>query len=74
MEMIKVNSSNIKAIGYDGTTLYVEYQSGDWYEYRSVDKATYKELMAAESKGQYINYHIKPNYACKKLFKDFVAK
>jgi hypothetical protein len=74
MEMINVKSSNIKAIGYDSKTLYVEYKSGDWYEYRSVDKATYKELLSAKSKGQYMNYHIKPNYVCKKLFKGFVAK
>lgn len=36
MNMIPVSSSNISSIGYDGTNLYVLFNSGGLYEYFNV--------------------------------------
>ena len=46
----------IYAVGYDAKnhTLEVVFNSGGTYQYYDVPKSTYKELMAAESKGRYM--------------------
>lgn len=65
MEMKKVKSSNVVAVGYDGANLIVEYAGGT-YSYEKVAKKVYEGLLAAESKGRYMNSEIKGKYAyCK---------
>lgn len=61
MEMIKVNSSNVIAIGHDGKDLYVEYASGT-YRYDNVSTKLFEDLKNAESKGKFMNQFIKNNY------------
>ena len=53
MIMNPVNSSHIKAIGYDETTqtMKVEYNQAT-YEYASVPKDVYVQIMNADSKGR----------------------
>lgn len=58
MEMIKVNSSNVIAIGHDSNDLYVEYASGT-YVYENVSKELFEELKKAESKGRFMSENIK---------------
>nr|WP_207626297.1 KTSC domain-containing protein [Mycolicibacterium wolinskyi] len=62
--MEPVDSSNVSRIGYDAATedLYVEFSSGRIYVYSRVPQASYEELLAADSKGSYMNREIKPNY------------
>lgn len=61
MELQKVVSSNLSAVGYDTDTneLVVEFNSGMSYKYIDVPFDTYKELMAADSLGTYFNANIR---------------
>lgn len=61
MEMIKVVSSNVVAVGYKGNDLYVDYKSGS-YVYKDVPKKVYEGLVNAESKGKYMHANVKGKY------------
>ena len=69
MERIPVSSSNIRAIGYDpdSLTLEIEFHSGPVYQYADVPEGEYDAMMAADSKGTYLNAHIRGRYSCFKL-------
>lgn len=78
MRMINVESSNIKAIGFEENVIYadgysphnvlrVEYLSGLIYDYLNVSKETYEALMKEESKGSYIHRKIKDKYCAIKI-------
>ena len=56
-----VASSNIKSVGYDQSsqTLEVEFQNSFVYQYYNVPSQVYDALMAAPSKGQFLNSQIK---------------
>ena len=62
MSMIPVYSSAIRAIGYDGSTLRVEFHSGRVYDHPHVPYSVYAGLMSASSKGAYYNQHIRGKY------------
>lgn len=59
-----VVSSNIASIGYDrdSETLEVEFSNGSTYQYYNVPSALNEKLMAAASKGQFLNVYIKNGY------------
>jgi hypothetical protein len=52
-----VTSSNVRSIGYDPTsqTLEVEFQNSFVYQYYNVPTHVFEALMAAGSKGQFLN-------------------
>jgi hypothetical protein len=60
--MISVSSSAIRAIGYDGYTLAVEFHNSGVYDHPGVPSEVYAGLMAASSKGAYYNRHIRGRY------------
>ena len=65
VRMQPVESSSIRAIGYDqeAEELWVEfYSSPDPYVYLEVPPTIYGELKDAGSKGEYLNLMIKPHY------------
>jgi len=64
MDREMVESSNVLSIGYEPTsgTLEVEFKSGGIYQYFNVPEPIFKELMASDSKGKFINVYIKPAY------------
>jgi len=63
MFLLHVNSSSIRAVGYDGYTLAVRFHSSDTvYEHPGVPLWTYLSLMAASSMGAYYNQHIRGKY------------
>lgn len=62
MTMIAVHSSAIRAVGYDGYTLTVEFQSGWSYDHPGVPYEVYVGLMQAASKGAYYNRYIRGRY------------
>lgn len=64
MERQSVNSSNIKAIGYDKetSTLEVEFHNGGIYEYFDVSENEADSLINASSVGQYFASNIKNKY------------
>ena len=67
MNMIPVSSSNISAIGYEGTTLYVLFNSGGLYAYYNVPQSEYNGLMSASSHGSYLAAHIKGKYRYERI-------
>lgn len=66
--MIKIESSNIKEIGYDidNAILYLRFDSGV-YQYTSVSNAVVLNLLFAESIGKFFHKNIKLNYEGKKI-------
>ncbi|MEA5571074.1 KTSC domain-containing protein [Calothrix sp. UHCC 0171] len=56
MELQQVESSMVRAVGYDETseTLEVVFSSGKIYKYFPVPKKIYEQLLAADSKGSYM--------------------
>ena len=59
-----MQSSSIEAAGYDleRRTLRIRYVGGSTYDYQGVPAIVFKELLAAESKGRFVNWSIKPYY------------
>lgn len=66
MEMQRVNSSAIEAVGYDPESLRmkIRFTGGNVYDFCRVPENIYRGLMAASSKGTYYNDHIKERYKC----------
>ncbi len=60
-EMIPVESSNLAAAGYDEEKeeLYIEFKSGGLYKYSDVPYNVFKDLLDADSKGQYFHKYIR---------------
>ena len=55
VQMKKVESSNLEAIGYDDVdrSLYIDFNSGGRYQYLDVLPHIYPEILDAESPGSY---------------------
>jgi KTSC domain-containing protein len=64
MKRIGVESSSIAGAGYDAgeQILEIEFRNGLVYRYFGVAPAVYEGLMAAESKGRYMNAEIRSVY------------
>jgi len=62
VEMIRVSSRAIRAIGYDGSTLYVEFETGKTYPHPGVPYYHFEGLVHASSVGAYYNEHIRGKY------------
>jgi hypothetical protein len=61
--MVLVNSSSIRAVGYDGYTLAVQFHSSDTiYDHHGVPYSVYQGLMRASSMGAYYNRYIRAKY------------
>lgn len=69
MERIPVDSSNLKAVGYDSSSavLEIEFNDGSAYQYFDVPQYEYDGLMSADSKGKYANQNIYKNYRQNKI-------
>jgi len=72
VDMQQIESSNIKAIGYDldTETLQIEFLSGGIYQYWGVSQDTFNELKGAPSKGSYFAANIKGKYPYAKIERD----
>ena len=64
MERAAIDSSAIAAIGYDTRTaiLEVEFRSGRVYRYYGVPRSVHRNLLAANSRGRFLNRYIKRTY------------
>lgn len=61
---VEVESSSIATIRYgDDAVLEIEFHRGTRYRYFTVPRRVFDELVAAESKGTYLNQRIKGRYA-----------
>jgi hypothetical protein len=67
--MRPVSSAGVVAVGYDdqASSLYVEFVGGDTYVYSLVPRSTFERLMAASSKGTFVNKVVKPRYPCRRV-------
>jgi hypothetical protein len=62
MMLTLVDSTAIRAVGYDGHTLTVEFHTGRVYDHPGVSYQVYRELMNASSMGAYYNRYIRGRY------------
>jgi KTSC domain len=64
MQRQPVESEAVSSVGYDARrrTLAVEFREGRVYDYLEVPEETYRELMEAESIGNFVSTRIKPNF------------
>jgi len=69
VEWIEVESSNVAAIAYirAAEQLLVQFNNGSVYSYSAVPVEVFDGLKAADSKGRYLNAHIKGVYDCQKI-------
>jgi len=69
MDRVTIVSSNIRSIGYDpeSSTLEVEFNTGNIYQYSNVSESEYEGLMNSASKGRYLNKNIKGRYQDTKI-------
>jgi hypothetical protein len=67
MEMKPLNSSNLKAVGFDDGTLIIEFTNNTKYSYKNVPRHVYDELLAAPSHGKFFHAHIRNVYEVTKL-------
>lgn len=68
MEATQVDSSHIKAIGYEPETktLEITFVKGGTYHFKDVPPHVYGQLMNADSTGKHFAKNIKHNYQAKK--------
>jgi hypothetical protein len=63
MTLILVNSSSIRAVGYNGHALAVQFHTSPTiYTHPSVPESVYIEFMNAPSMGAYYNRRIRDRY------------
>lgn len=75
MRMVGLNSSLIKAVGYNRVThtLRVEFLTGKTYDYKDVPEVVYLKLARAASPGEEYNKNIKNNYGYEIVDSDLVT-
>jgi len=66
MDMVRVSSSAITAVGYDTATgrMKITFKQGRTYDYCRVPANIHQSLMDAVSKGTYFDRAIKNRYQC----------
>jgi KTSC domain len=66
MEMIRVFSSAILAVGYDRTIarMKIHFVQGHTYDFCRVPETVFTGLLNSPSKGRYYNDHIRDRYQC----------
>lgn len=66
MEMLRVNSSAMNAVGYDPQTkrMKIQFTQGKTYDFCNVPQYIFEGLLSASSKGSYYNDHIRDKYQC----------
>ena len=62
-----VSSSNLKSVGYENGILEVEFHGGGIYQYYGVPENVYYALMAASSKGRYLENVVKGHYQYRRI-------
>jgi hypothetical protein len=65
--MLYPGSRSIAAAGYSAgrRVMRIRYIEGREYDYMNVPPAVYEDFLEADSKGQFVNWRIKPHYPYK---------
>jgi hypothetical protein len=63
---VNVQSTAVSKVAYDPAreSLYVLYVRGETFEYFKVPETVYREFLAADSKGRFLNQRLKGRYGC----------
>lgn len=63
-ELVPVESSTLKEVGYDSDfhELTIKFRDDAVYHYSQVPESVHKELMDSESKGKYFHNQMRGNY------------
>ena len=66
MEMMRVSSSAISAVGYDAQNrrMKIAFVQGHTYDFCGVPHHVFDGLLRASSRGGYYNDYIKDRYQC----------
>ncbi|KQV15387.1 MULTISPECIES: KTSC domain-containing protein [unclassified Kitasatospora] len=67
MNRQQVESSCLRSVGHQGTTLELEFHSGSVYRYPGVPPEVHRSLLAAPSLGRYFHEHIRDHYPYERL-------
>lgn len=69
MRTTPIDSTAIARVGYDVATrtLRLEFRSGRIYDYVEVPPEIYKQVLNADSAGEFVNLEIKPNFDCSEV-------
>lgn len=68
MDMQLVKSSQINAVGFDGSTLRVEFKpAGSLYDYFEVPRSTFDAMISSESVGKYFGAHVRGKFKFAKI-------
>ena len=66
---MKVDSSHLRSADYspESKTLEVTFRNGHTYHYYLVPSATWEAFQKAPSKGTFLNQHVKPKHAARRV-------
>lgn len=69
LEKIPLDSAILDWVRYlpDLCLLQIGLRTGAEYQYSDVPHTTYLDLLAADSKGRYFNYHIRNDFPCQQI-------
>ena len=69
MRRVRVQSSSVASVGYDGAAnvLELEYRNGKVYRYLNVPAAAHRLLLQAPSIGDFVNSVIKPRFEAERV-------
>jgi len=62
MSWFNVNSSAIRSVGYDGSTLAIIFHSGRRYDLPGVPESVFHEFINSHSLGAYFNRYLRGRY------------
>lgn len=62
MNLTRVKSSNLRAVGYGDGELIVEFHGGKRYRYLGVPEETHRALLAATSIGRFFRQHVRSRF------------
>lgn len=69
MKRVPVDSSSLASVAYDDqlSMLELQFRNGGRYQYFAVPHRIFEELLAAPSKGTFVNEHIKPRFPFRRV-------
>lgn len=69
MDLRPVESSNIRAVGYDPAerAMEVQFKGGNHYRYKDVPPESHAALIGAESVGKHFHAHVRGKFSHEKV-------
>lgn len=64
---VRVDSTTLAAVAYDGVKLQLDFRDGTRYTYSGISPELFGDLLGATSKGSFFNRHIRGRFHCAKL-------